>query len=1540
MKRSTQGKFPGERAAMDGSAAVVRCEREASDATALPPSGEGTRMGALWAAEVARGHLNASGRALRRIELESEAAALSGITGLALTGLRTTGFIGGPGLTSLHEALFALAGKRIPTVLHVAARAATKSAASALAGHDGYHAVADTGCFQLFARDVQAAADLTFIAHRIAEGALAPGLLAQDAHLTTDRIACVQIPERALVAEYLGRTADLIDSPTPAQRMLFGPRRRRVPELWSVDNPVLSGGTKNADAYAQSVAAERPYHFDHLAAICDAAMDLFTRMTGRRYARVGATHAEDADYLIVGQGSVVPTAEAVADHLRRKRRIKAGVLDVTLLRPFPGDLLGRWLKGRKGVVVLERLDQPLAEDLPLMREIRAALGKCLENGRVKRGDLPYPGYETYKRIDDAPPLYAASYGLGGRDLQPEGVIGAVENMLPKGARRTRAALSVDFLREASASPKQEIFQQALRDAYPGIAKLALRGSENPDLLPKECLTVRIHAVAGREIFTPEDNLARTLFELRGYHVQATAGPPGQARGQPVTFQLAAAPEPIRVQSDLRAFDAVIATDPRVFHHTDPLAGLKATGALILQSDRKMPENIWATIPPAFQKAIRERDIQLYAVDALGIAREEARDPESRLRIAGRVFEGAFFRTPFFVAATRLATKELNRALRQMLVQRIGDPASEAVEEELRVIQRGMKGLLGVPALSVAEALPAPRPSPLPAVLKDRPLHPSPAWDLHHFWEETANFYAAGQGGEGLAEPFIASGLIPAASGIFRDLSPSRAEHPRWIPEKCTGCGACWTVCPDSALPGLVNGIGEILQTALAQVEAAGQPAERLPRAVRVLEGKIRARVAKGTETETLAAHLPEAITQTLAASKLTAEGAKALEEEFVHFQEAIGDFPFALTQPFFRDMEKKARGSGGLLSITVDPAKCKGCMACVEACEDEALEAAPQTPGSLAALRRRWEFWRRLPTTDAQHIRLDAGPDDKPGRETLLLDKRAYHTLVGGDHGDPGAGDRTALHLFAATVEAVMRPRIAAHLARIEDLIERLERHIRMRLAVDVEDTEALQQAMAALQGREFTLSDLSGQLDRDRSPIDAEWLDRVAGILTGLKRLRDLYRRGPEAGGRASLGVVSGGTFDAAWAATYPYNPFPFPWTRHLFQEGPALAMGIFEGHMAKMAEGFQVIRLADLELQGRYSAEEHRPFFSRFDWRHFNDEEALLCPPVVVVGGDSALAGAGLQDLSTLLRSGTPIKVLCLDRQSYRHAAGLAAAEEGPGSRRQDLTLQGLADRAAYVAASSLANVPQMLESFMEGLAKRRTALFSVYCPSLPADGGADDRAVDQSRLALESRAHPLFRFDPDRGATPEVCLDLTGNPAPDALWPTYTLTYRDAEGKAQSMDVPMTFADFAVTVPELQHHFRAVPAEAGRQDWVPVADYLDRDAEGRAEVVPFIWAVDGLGRRKRLAVSQALVRACEERRDTWKLLRALTRRDIVPVDEDAIADRARGEVVTRVSQNLLELATSATPLPDALVQMAAPPGGSSAEKGGKKQREPSAS
>jgi len=200
-------------------------------------------------------------------------------------------------------------------VVNVAARAMTKQAKNSQAGHDDYHAVDDTGLFQMFAKDVQEAADLNLAAHRIAELSLNPGILAQDGCLTSDVIASVLLPERALIKAYLGDPADPIDSPTKAQRLVFGDTRRRIPEMFDLDYPALLGAVQGRDSYAQGVAAQRPFYFDHIVELTDHALDEYAALTGRRYARASGYRSDDAEYLIVGQGSVVSNAEAVADYL-------------------------------------------------------------------------------------------------------------------------------------------------------------------------------------------------------------------------------------------------------------------------------------------------------------------------------------------------------------------------------------------------------------------------------------------------------------------------------------------------------------------------------------------------------------------------------------------------------------------------------------------------------------------------------------------------------------------------------------------------------------------------------------------------------------------------------------------------------------------------------------------------------------------------------------------------------------------------------------------------------------------------------------------------------------------------------------------------------------------------------------------------------------------------------------------------------------------------------------------------------------------------
>ncbi|MBL8227222.1 MAG: 2-oxoacid:acceptor oxidoreductase family protein [Bryobacterales bacterium] len=1518
--------YPGVRSAMDGNTAVIMCERESTDGAGAYPITPSTQMGEYWAEETAAGHINISGRPLIFIEPEGEHAAAAITAGLSMTGLRAANFSSGQGIAYMHESLYAAVGKRLTYVLNMGCRAITKSTLNVHAAHDDYHCVDDSGFFQLMAKSAQEAADLNIITHRIAELALTPGIIGQDGFLTTHLIESLMLPERDLIAQYLGRPDDIIETPTPAQRLLFGPRRRRIPEIWTVDNPVMIGTVQNQDAYMQSVAAQRPYFFDHIAALTDKAMAEFHELTGRQYSRVATYRADDADYLILGMGSMIVTAEAVADYLRETRKLKVGVVNMTMFRPFPGDMVTQIIKGRKGVAVLERTDQPLAEDLPLIREIRAAIGRAIENGQAGKNALPYPDYPTFKNADDMPPLYSGSYGLGSRDLQPEGIIGAVENMLPTGPKRRFYYLSVDFAHDKPFTPKQEIHQIAVTDAYPKVKELAVHGSENPNLMPKNSITVRFHSVGGWGAITTGKNLAMTLFDLLGFHIKANPKYGSEKKGQPTTYYLSAAPEPIRINCDYFYVDVVLSPDPNVFKHSNPLAGLKNGGVFILQSVFDNPDEVWKQIPEKYQRIIIENNIRVYYLDAFKIAREEATDPELQFRMQGIAFQGAFFQSSPVMATANLTEEKLFDAIESQLKHKFGAKGARVVADNMRVVRRGFDELKEIKDKKLVQAAGSQlrRAPDLPVLLKAQPPAATPTTDIHRFWEQTGNFYLTGKGNDNLVDPFIGLSWIPAVTGVFRDMTGIRFDHPDWISENCTACGSCYTVCPDSAIPGLVHSPIAVLETAMKQVQKSGREVRLLPRAIRTVEQKLRMRLATAGEKADVRRLIDDSIADALLGYAPDSDDRKDVEQEFQWLRDEIGEFKFSITQPYWISREKKSKNSGGLLSITVNPYTCKGCMECVKVCNDDALRPVAQTQESIDRLRKDWDFWMALPTTAPEFIRIDDLNEKIGALETLLLDKTNYQSLICGDGACVGCGEKTVVHLFTATVEALMQPRVAKHVGKIDDLVNRLDQHIRLKLAstMDLSDTGKVEHALDELRTSDVTLASFSEKLDERHAgkTIDAEWLRWASQLLAKLRHLKWLYTEGASRRGRSSMGITNATGCTSVWASTYPFNPYPFPWTNHLFQDSPSLAMGIFEGHMSKMAEGFKAIRMAEIELSEGYKKDKHEEFFTYFNWRNFSDEEYLLSPPVVAIGGDGAMYDIGFQNLSRMMMSGKPVKALILDTQVYSNTGGQACtsgftgqvsdmaqygkAFQGKEEIRKEIALVGMAHRTSYILQGSQSNATHLIEGFIDGLNARRPALFNIYAACMPEHGIGDDLADQQSKLAVESRAYPLIRYNPDKGITAEECFDLEGNPSIETDWPTYTLQYTDEQGLKAKMELPMTFADFAVTEARFRKHFRTAPRDAWNENMVPMADYLELDAGDRDGKFPYIWAVDKKNRLIRVIPSQSIVKSCEDRRNFWRMLKAMA--GVRPqVNADEIAQRVKIEFAQTLASRLLEIA-----------------------------------
>ena len=104
----------------------------------------------------------------------------------------------------------------------------------------------------------------------------------------------------------------------------------------------------------------------------------------------------------------------------------------------------------------------------------------------------------------------------------------------------------------------------------------------------------------------------------------------------------------------------------------------------------------------------------------------------------------------------------------------------------------------------------------------------------------------------------------------------------------------------------------------------------------------------------------------------------------------------------------------------------------------------------------------------------------------------------------------------------------------------------------------------------------------------------------------------------------------------------------------------------MAKMAEGFKAIRMAEMELGGKHDIAEMEEELAYFKWDKFTEEEFRLCPPVVAVGGDGAMYDIGFQNLSGLWLPECRFKVFVVDTQVYSNTGSQACTS---GENRSSL-------------------------------------------------------------------------------------------------------------------------------------------------------------------------------------------------------------------------------------------------------------------------------
>ncbi len=328
---------------------------------------------------------------------EGEHAAQGGATAFAVSGKRTVNFTSGQGIVYAMEQYYHAPGKFSTMVLEVGARALTKHALNVHCGHDDFYAALDTGWTMLMGKDAQQAADQAIILRKVNELSLNPGMNIQDGMLTTHSERTYLAPEAELLREFLGAPDDTIECPTPAQRELFGSKRRRVPEMMDLKNPLLLGPVQNQEHHMNGVVARRNNFNEPILKFLEDAYAEFGRLTGRVYGLIHQYKCDDADTVFVSLGCAADNIEAACDYLREKRNAKVGSIHVNVIRPFPEAAVINALRGKKNVIILERTDEGMAGDNPLARDIRVALGKANEAAKFG-GALPGLTPEQTPRI--------------------------------------------------------------------------------------------------------------------------------------------------------------------------------------------------------------------------------------------------------------------------------------------------------------------------------------------------------------------------------------------------------------------------------------------------------------------------------------------------------------------------------------------------------------------------------------------------------------------------------------------------------------------------------------------------------------------------------------------------------------------------------------------------------------------------------------------------------------------------------------------------------------------------------------------------------------------------------------------------------------------------------------------------------------------------------------------------------------------------------------------------------------------------------------
>ena len=717
---------------LDGNEAAASVAYRLVETVAIYPITPSSPM-AEWCDQWSAVHKpNLYGTVPRLVEMQSEAGAAGAVHGMLQVGSMSTTFTASQGLLLMIPNMYKIAGELLPFCMHVTARSLATHALSIFGDHSDVMACRQTGFAMLSSASVQEAQDFAAIAHAATLESRVPFLHYFDGFRTSHEVAKIRsLPDQQL-RDFMGEYDQSIQA--------F--RNHGL----SPDRPSIRGTAQNPDVFFQAREAANSY-YDRAPGIVQAVMNRFAAITGRQYHLFDYSGHPQATQVVVIMGSGGETAQQTSEWLN-ERGGKTGVLKVRLYRPFSIEAFISALPSTtRRIAVLDRTKEPGAIGDPLYLDVVAALREACDKGLASF---------------DAEPLgIGGRYGLSSKEFTPAMVKGIFDELGQK-------------------SPKNHFTTGIMDD----VTHTSLPFDPEFDVEPKEVVRAVFFGLGADGTVGANKNSIKIIGEDTDLYAQGYFVYDSKKSGAVTISHLRFGPNPIHSPYLLKQADFV-ACHQWPFLERYNVVDYARDGATLLLNSPFGPNEVWHHLSMETQKAIIEKKLKCYVIDAYPVAKASG--------MGGRI--NTIMQTCFFAISNILPREEAIEQIKKYIKKTYSRKGQAVVDQNFAAVDQTLAALheVKIPAV-VSSGLH--QPLAVPAEAPD-------------FVQRITAVMLANKGDLLPVSAFPGDGTWPTGTTKWEKRAIA-LEIPVWDSDICIQCNKCVLVCPHAAIRAKFYPAGQLV----------------------------------------------------------------------------------------------------------------------------------------------------------------------------------------------------------------------------------------------------------------------------------------------------------------------------------------------------------------------------------------------------------------------------------------------------------------------------------------------------------------------------------------------------------------------------------------------------------------------------------------------------------------------------------------------------------------------------------------------------------